>query len=245
MTDIEFISKQCENYREGLAYRTYDRSYFGYLVDDPSRRVRKKLSGNPVAVVIKYIYEKLMIDPEEDVRVALAGNSEIPEIAAIHLSTDKSDRVLLELAGNSAIPEQAMLNIADDYHTDYWTGDHYVLIELVRNEAITVKVMEKMSENIDFRGGVAVMIALANHPAINDKIAMDLLKSWSSDEIEDILAGNPHISELIMLKIVDSCSIDTITELMKHPKLTQKVIDEMEAHWDQTIRERAGKAEGK
>lgn len=201
LTDREFISKQCENYREGLAYRTYDRSYFGYLVDDPSRRVRKKLSGNPVAIVIKYIYEKLMIDPEEDVRVALAGNHEIPAEAAIHLSTDKSERVLLELAGNSAIPEQAMLNIADDYHTDYWTGEYYVLIALVRNEAITVRVMEKMSENINFCGGDAVMIALANHVAINDKIALNLLGSWSSYEIEDKLAENPNLSDFIRLKI--------------------------------------------
>lgn len=190
--------------RKAIAYNAgiMKESYIE-LVNDPSVSVLCVLARNPMAILFKEVYGKLMVHPDENVRVAVASNFAIPAEAAIHLSTDKSDRVLLELAGNSAIPEEAMLNLADDYSSDEWTGEYYVLIALARSEAITVKVMEKMSENINFCGGDAVMIALANHPAINDTIAINLLESWSSYEIEAILAGNPNISELIMLKIVE------------------------------------------
>lgn len=194
--DRPLLSRKAIAYNAGIA-----KSNYLELVDDTSVQVLCVLARNPIAILFKEVYGKLMVHTDEDVRVAVASNFAIPAEAAIHLSTDKSDRVLLELAKNSDIPEEAMLNLADDYSSDEWTGEYYVLIALARNEAITVRVMEKMSENINFCGGDAVMIALANHVAINDKIALNLLGSWSSYEIEDILAGNPNVSDFIRLKI--------------------------------------------
>ncbi len=200
------------------------------LVNDPSVKVLCVLARNPVAILFKEVYEKLMVHPDDDVRVAVASNFAIPAEAAIHLSTDKSIAVRLELSANSSIPELAMMVLAENQYCeeDYHLYDSYgyaydVIDSLASNESITVLVMEKISEK--FSAKAACIISA--HKDINDKIAISLLNNLYKCDVNDfsaVLANNMSISELVMLKIVEEGTDNAIKILAGNTSITNNVI---------------------